>query len=242
MHSSPWLGDAANIRQGKQLALPYAHAVHEMIPLTPLAEIGDRQPYHESINDLPVHPSTGAQIFYPTSESRAFTRVDAGRVFSSAPALEHEERQKVSHPSDLAEETSRNPSKIEQVGKGANARQILQPADVRIPHPELIQLAIDRAAHPNESFEVAQRHAERLERQEQVEKTRRERAKARSEKNVKHVEPEGGRFDFRFKDVVVSKETTGADGRGSRAPGRRYGVPTYDRKRGIVKIPTRVEV
>jgi hypothetical protein len=36
---------------------------------------------HESINDLPVHRSTGTQIFHPTSESRHFTRVDAAKVF-----------------------------------------------------------------------------------------------------------------------------------------------------------------
>jgi len=39
-----------------------------------------KQP-HESINDLPVHRSTGQQIFYPTSESRVFTRVDAAKAF-----------------------------------------------------------------------------------------------------------------------------------------------------------------
>jgi hypothetical protein len=36
---------------------------------------------HESINDLPIHSATGPQIFYPTSESRQFTRVDAARAF-----------------------------------------------------------------------------------------------------------------------------------------------------------------
>lgn len=38
---------------------------------------------HESINDLPVHPHTRQQLFYPTSESRQFTRADAAKVFSS---------------------------------------------------------------------------------------------------------------------------------------------------------------
>ena len=37
---------------------------------------------HEPINDLPVHPSTRPQIFYPASESRAFTREDAAKVFN----------------------------------------------------------------------------------------------------------------------------------------------------------------
>src|ERR1700753_2474742 len=36
---------------------------------------------HESIDDLPVHPATTQQIFWPSSESREFTRIDAGKVF-----------------------------------------------------------------------------------------------------------------------------------------------------------------
>ena len=56
-----------------------------------------------------------------------------------------------------------------------------------------------------------------------------------------HVEPAGGRFDYRIQDAVFTKETTGADGRAPWAPGRRYGVPTSDRKRGMIKIPRSVE-
>lgn len=56
------------------------------------------------------------------------------------------------------------------------------------------------------------------------------------------MQPEGSRFEFRFRDAVVSRETTGRDGRGTSAPGRRYGVPNYERKRGAIKIPTKVEV
>ena len=37
---------------------------------------------HESINDLTVHPATRQQLFYPTSESRQFTRTDAAKAFS----------------------------------------------------------------------------------------------------------------------------------------------------------------
>lgn len=53
-----------------------------MLPKTPWDPKEARNPRHESINDLPVHPSTKAQIFHPTSESRHFTRVDAGKVFN----------------------------------------------------------------------------------------------------------------------------------------------------------------
>ncbi|KAJ5134129.1 hypothetical protein N7526_005494 [Penicillium atrosanguineum] len=213
--------------QGKPIALPYARSVHEMVPTTPLAQDGERQQFHEPINDLPAHPTTGPQIFYPVPESRSFTRVDAGRVFSGAPSLERE--------------AIENPNSIEWVGKGDNARQVLQPADVRIPHPQLVKLELDRAAHPEERREVGKRHAERMERQEKAEQERRERAAARREKSIKHVEPEGGRFDYRFSDAVFTAETTGKDGRAPWASGRRYGVPTNDRKRGVVKIPTRVE-
>lgn len=212
-----------------------------MVPVTPLSLPGERQQFHEPINDLPAHPSTGAQIFYPVPESRSFTRVDAGRVFSGAPAMENNVASEISHPSDLAEEVNQNPQSIEWVGKGANARQVLQPADVRIPHPQLVQLEIDRTLYPNERRAVAQRHAQRLERQEVAEKKRRDRAQAHRENSIKHVEPEGGRFDYRIQDAVFTKETTGTDGRAPWAPGRRYGVPTNDRKRGTVKIPTRVE-
>ena len=36
---------------------------------------------HESINDLPIHRATTRQVFHPVSESRHFTRRDAGKVF-----------------------------------------------------------------------------------------------------------------------------------------------------------------
>lgn len=54
-----------------------------MLPKTSYDPDNQRNPRHESINDLPVHPATLPQIFHPTSESRHFTREDAGRVFNS---------------------------------------------------------------------------------------------------------------------------------------------------------------
>ncbi|KAK3067895.1 hypothetical protein LTR53_014951 [Teratosphaeriaceae sp. CCFEE 6253] len=69
--------------QGKPLAKPYSKAVLAMLPTTPFRP-DTRTPVtpHEPINDLPVHPSTRTQIFYPASESRQFTRADAAKVFS----------------------------------------------------------------------------------------------------------------------------------------------------------------
>ncbi|KAJ5319140.1 Ribosomal protein S35 [Penicillium brevicompactum] len=228
-------------QQGKQLALPYARAIHEMVPTTALAEPGERQEYHEPINDLPAHPLTGAQIFYPVSESRPFNRIEAGRVFSSAPALEHHEAQEISHPSDLAEKVIEDPSVIGWIGKGKDTRQILQPADVRIPHPQMVALDRDRIAHPTERRAVAERQAKRVERQDALEQERRDRAQARREKSLKSVSPETSRFEYRIQETVYTSETTGSDGRAPWATGRRYGVPHRDRTRGELKIPTRVD-
>ena len=63
------------------MARPYARAVLNMLPKTPFDPRAVLKP-HESINDLPVHSYTRNQLFYPTSESRVFTRVDAARAFN----------------------------------------------------------------------------------------------------------------------------------------------------------------
>jgi len=70
-------------KKGKKLATPYASAVLGMLPQTPYRP--GKPQMHEPINDLPVHPATRRQLFYPTSESRQFTRADAAKVF--APTL-----------------------------------------------------------------------------------------------------------------------------------------------------------
>jgi hypothetical protein len=211
-----------------------------MVPTTPLAQ-GGRQQFHEPINDLPAHPLTGAQIFYPVPESRTFNRVEAARVFSSAPAQTHDEAREISHPSDLVEKILEEPNTIGWVGKGVNRRQILQPADVRIPHPHMVALERDRIAHPNEPRAVAERQAARLERQDKIEQERRDAAAALREDMLKNVSPEQSRFEYRIKETVYTKETVGPDGRAPWAVGRRYGVPHRDRTRGEVKIPTHVE-
>lgn len=50
-----------------------------MLPQTPY--IPHDVTEHETINDLPVHSATTRQVFHPVSESRHFTRRDAGKVF-----------------------------------------------------------------------------------------------------------------------------------------------------------------
>jgi len=68
---------------GKPLASAYNKAVLSMLPQTPFTPRSSHKQIHphESINDIPVHSWTRQQIFYPTSESRQFTREDAARVF-----------------------------------------------------------------------------------------------------------------------------------------------------------------
>ncbi|OOF92774.1 hypothetical protein ASPCADRAFT_8412 [Aspergillus carbonarius ITEM 5010] len=223
--------------QGKLLALPYARAIHEMVPTTPL------DMPHEEINDLPVHRLTDPQIFYPVSESRQFNRVDAGRVFSAAPALEHEQAAKDAlDPSETISRITQNPSHIEVVGKGEDEHQVLQPADVRIPHPHMVASRREQILMPNEGAQHHKLYKARLQKEEEADQERKRRSEERKEKQTQRVQVEGSRFEFRINDVVVSQETTGKDGRNARAPGRRYGVPSYDRKKGQVKIPTRVEV
>lgn len=182
--------------KGKRLAIPYARAVLAMLPTTRFRP--DYPTPHESINDLPVHKDTLRQVFLPVSESRHFTRVDAGKVFSPT----------------------------------------LLPADDRIPHPELIQLERDIQSDMTAEERVA-KHREKL-KAEEKEKEERERArKAKEEREVKRIVPPQGRWEFRFRDVSV--ESVGKDGRDKRGVGARYGIPHEDRKRGQIKIPTRVE-
>ncbi|KAL8788144.1 MAG: hypothetical protein Q9195_007452 [Heterodermia aff. obscurata] len=181
--------------QGKPLATPYARAILSMLPVTrytPHLPITA----HEPINDLPVHSSTLRQVFHPVSESRRFTRTDAGRVF---------------HPT-------------------------LLPADERIPHPELIDAYRDLSS--GMSAEEREMAAQRREKKEaDIKEAKRRIWAEEEERRVKKVE--AGRWEFRFRDISV--EDAGRDGRGRKGVGARYGMPHEDRKKGIVKIPRRVE-
>ncbi|KAK0618639.1 hypothetical protein DIS24_g11669 [Lasiodiplodia hormozganensis] len=87
--------------QGKPMAKPYSKAVLGMLPTTWLARNLASQPEHESIADLPVHPATRQQLFWPTSESRRFTRTDAAAAF--APGLLPADK-RIPHPDLVAAE------------------------------------------------------------------------------------------------------------------------------------------
>ncbi|KAI1299686.1 eukaryotic mitochondrial regulator protein-domain-containing protein [Xylaria venustula] len=68
------------IAKNKPLAKPYARAVMAMLPTTRIMAHQANEPF-EPINELHVHPYTMQQIFWPTSESRQFTREDAAKAF-----------------------------------------------------------------------------------------------------------------------------------------------------------------
>lgn len=179
-----------------------------MLPTTPLARPRNststsskssdiRQKPHESINDLPVHAATRQQIFHPVSESRIFTRADAGKVF--------------------------------------DPRLPLLPADERIPHPELVILQKEANSGMTRSErEDAQRKRNAAEAARKETQKRREEAKEKAKTVIA-----GRRWDFKFEEVSV--DSVGTTGRAPGGVGWRYGVPLDDRKRGKIKIPTKVE-
>lgn len=122
----------------------------------------------------------------------------------------------------------------------ADAAQVfldgLLPADDRVPHPELHVLEKDRLAGVprEERLELAKQRAEEAD----ALRAAKEKKKATWEKYNVEVIPQS-RWDFKFTNISV--EDAGKTGRGHRGVGARYGLPHEDRKRGQVKLPTRVE-
>ncbi|KAI0130576.1 eukaryotic mitochondrial regulator protein-domain-containing protein [Xylariales sp. AK1849] len=68
------------VSKGKKLATPYCKAVLSMLPVRSFKPDQQNQPL-EDINELHIHPHTMKQLYWPTSESRQFTREDAAKVF-----------------------------------------------------------------------------------------------------------------------------------------------------------------
>ena len=181
-----------NIYQGKPLATPYARAVLSMLPQTPFD--GTNIAFHESINDITVHKATLPQVFHPISESRHFSRADAGETFE----------------------------------KG------LLPPEKRIPHPQAVAIEKDRL----EGTIFEERNSKNWEAADARDRALEKVAARRREKEVKATTiVQSGRWNFKFRDVVVDRESVGRHVPGV---GSRYGVPPQDRKKGQVKIPTRV--
>jgi len=154
-----------------------------MLPVTHLSPKGLAQTFHEGLQDMQSHPFSHRQAFIPISESRKFTRTDAGKEFG------------------------------------------LPPTEESVPHPDLILLqrekfaGLDNTARVDKQRERNRQAMVRREEKERKEKERKERREMVVEK---------GRWAWR-----LTLATTGH-------VGFRYGVPHQDRKKGQVKIPTRV--
>jgi hypothetical protein len=135
------------------------------------------------------------QLYWPTSESREFTREDAAKAFH---------------------------------------RKMLS-ADQRSPHPELIQMEKDmlEGKTPWEAkarFIKAAEDSERKAADKQVQKA------LAAEQATTRINTK--RFEFRFREI--NAELVGPDGRAIDAVGARYGRPSYDRAKGMIRIPTSV--
>jgi Eukaryotic mitochondrial regulator protein len=214
-----------------------------MVPTTPLTTPPTP---HETVNDLPVHSMTLPQLFYPTSESRQFNRTDAGRVFSAAPRLANTDDP--SQPGiGLARVPAWQDTVPEMVGKpgdggrlGRHERPVLKPADARIPHPHLIAYERDRLDPQLDPALRNERYHARLRLELDTREAAREAHRLRVERHTTRVDT--GRFEFLIKDCQTTRLGTGLQGRGTASPGMRYGVPSQERKRAAVKIPTKVEV
>lgn len=216
-----------------------------MLPTTP-KPAGRRQPQlHESINDLPVHPHTRAQIFHPAPESRHFTRADAARAFFSSARLP---RSPVPHPgphtTTAADDSPNAPGPKEPLrgrpqGPLPSDERGLLPADARVPHADLVVLARDRLAHPAASdAEHAARVAAYVSRKTAALDAAAAGERARAEEARTVVR--GRRWDFRFVEARV--EDVGRRGVSREGVGWRYGAPLLDRKRGQFKLPKAVDV
>ena len=85
--------------------------------------------------------------------------------------------------------------------------------------------------------ERIQRMREQNEKGAQEKRDKEQQMREREKRDVTKID--SGRSVFRFQDIKVD-ERVGEDGRGRRGVGARYGFPHEDRKKGQIKIPTRV--
>lgn len=114
----------------------------------------------------------------------------------------------------------------------------LLPAEDRIPHPQLFELERLKLEGVPQALSIIR---EKMLEEEKDKEAQKEKMRQREERMVKRVLPGGdkGRWEFRFKNVHV--DLAGKTGRGRQGVGARYGLPAQDRKRGQIKIPTKVE-
>ena len=118
----------------------------------------------------------------------------------------------------------------------------LLPADERIPHPQLVEEEKDRYDRTLENSDREKRKAERLAREIATRQAAEEAFLERERRRTTVIKAadeggEGGRWEWKIRDVKITPVGKGQAG----GVGIRYGVPSEERKKGKVKIPTRVE-
>jgi hypothetical protein len=111
----------------------------------------------------------------------------------------------------------------------------LLPADDRVPHPQLITLHREQYVEKLSETEMAKRALAREESEETKKAALAER-KAKKESTIRRIDK--GKVEFQITDISVDR--IGKDGRGARGVGWRYGAPLMDRRRGDIRIPTKV--
>ncbi|KAL8686525.1 MAG: hypothetical protein Q9224_005421 [Gallowayella concinna] len=109
-------------------------------------------------------------------------------------------------------------------------------ADKRIPHPEMIELAKVAYEQRGRDDVVKKRRNELEQEEAAIQRLKREQKAARDAAALKIDTP---RWQFRFEPIKA--ESAGRDGRAREGVGARYGIPPQDRKKGQIKIPTKVE-
>ena len=116
-------------------------------------------------------------------------------------------------------------------------RGLLPPED-RVPHPQLVEMERLRTLGVHQPEDVIR---DQMLEEEKDREAFKEKMRQREERLTQKVHPggENGRYEFRFRNINV--EQAGKTGRGRMGVGARYGLPAQDRKRGQIKIPTKVE-
>lgn len=112
----------------------------------------------------------------------------------------------------------------------------MRSADERIPHKELVEhhRRVKDGMTPRQSRE---KFIEEAKISQQMDEAKQVEAAEWEKKITTAVTSD--RFEFRFKKMAV--EDVGQDGRSRRGVGWRYGLPSEDRKKNQIKIPTKID-
>ncbi|EHL00202.1 hypothetical protein M7I_3972 [Glarea lozoyensis 74030] len=226
-------------RIGKPLATPYAKAVMSMLPKTGFAEdaASERSLPERKLFSKPKRLMSDEERKKLRAANREQRAIEArgieGRNFARHESINdlpvHSKTgQQIFHPTSESRQFTR-----------ADAAKVfderLLPADDRIPHPEMVvrQRELVEGLSDEERMEKAQLRAAKAESKRLAEVAK----QVAKDSKTKRVETP--RWEFRFTEANV--EDAGKTGRGHKGVGWRYGVPLYDRNKGLVKIPQSVE-